>query len=57
MKITYDTVTDSISCPELDGEQTRQLQNQLSAALIRNEPTQTVVRDILKTVNAFIKRS
>ena len=33
MKITYDTDSDSISCPELTPEQTRQLQSQLSAAL------------------------
>ena len=37
MKITYDTVTDSISCPDLSPEQTQELQRQLSAALMRNE--------------------
>ena len=38
MKITYDTVSDSISCPDLTPEQTRALQSELSAALLRNDP-------------------
>jgi hypothetical protein len=50
MKITYDTVTDSISCPDLSPEQTRQLQSELSAALVRNDPVQTVARNILAKV-------
>ena len=33
MKITYDTVSDSISCPDLTPDQTRALQSELSAAL------------------------
>lgn len=47
MKITYDTLTDSISCPDLTPEQTTQLQSQLSASLIRNEPVQTVAAKIM----------
>lgn len=42
MKITYDTVTDSISSPDLTPEQTRELQRELSAALGRNDPVRTV---------------
>ena len=52
MKITYDTVSDSISCPELTPSQTRTLQNALSAALIRNTPVQTVAATILAAVKA-----
>lgn len=52
MKITYDTVADAISCPDLTPEQTQQLQSQLSSALYRNEPVQTVVRDLLETIRA-----
>lgn len=52
MKITYDTVTDSISCPDLDADQTRALQSQLSAALLRNEPVQKVVGMIMAAVKA-----
>lgn len=52
MKITYDTVTDSISCPDLTPEQTTQLQSQLSASLIRNEPVQTVAAKIMAAVQA-----
>ncbi len=52
MKITYDTVTDSISCPDLTPEQTAQLQSQLSASLIRNEPVQTVAAKIMAAVKA-----
>jgi hypothetical protein len=52
MKITYDTVTDSISCPDLSPEQTAELQRQLSAALIRNEPVQQVAAKIMAAVRA-----
>lgn len=52
MKITYDTVTDSISCPDLTPEQTSELQRQLSAALIRNDPVRTVANNILAMVKA-----
>lgn len=52
MLITYDTVTDSISCPDLTPEQTRQLQSELSGALIRNEPVQTVAKKIMTMVTA-----
>jgi len=52
MKITYDTVSDSISCPDLTAEQTRQLQSLLSAALIRNDPVQQVAATILAAVKA-----
>ena len=51
MKITYDTVTDSIGCPELDQAQTAELQRLLSAALIKNEP----VRTVASTIVAFVK--
>ena len=52
MKITYDTVSDSISCPELTRDQNRALQSELSAALIRNEPVQTVAARIMAAVKA-----
>ncbi len=52
MKITYDTVTDSISCPDLSPEQTADLQRQLSGALIRNEPVQQVAAKIMAAVRA-----
>lgn len=52
MKITYDTVADAISCPDLTPEQTQKLQSQLSSALYRNEPVQTVVRELLATIEA-----
>jgi hypothetical protein len=52
VKITYDTVTDSISSPELDAKQTAELQRQLSAALIRNEPVRTVASNIVAFVKA-----
>lgn len=52
MKITYDTVTDSISCPDLDADQTRALQSQLSSALLRNEPVQNVVAMIMTTIKS-----
>ena len=47
MKITYDSVSDSISCPDLTAEQNRRPQSQLSAALVRNDPVQQVVATIL----------
>jgi len=49
MQLTYDTVTDSISSPDLTPEQTREIQGQLSAALMRNDPVQTVARLIMAT--------
>jgi hypothetical protein len=52
MKITYDTVTDSISCPDLTPEQTKELQSQLSAALARNDPIRTVASSILAAARA-----
>jgi hypothetical protein len=52
MKITYDTVTDSISCPDLTPEQTQELQRELSAALIRNDPVRTVAAKIMTAVRA-----
>jgi hypothetical protein len=52
VKITYDTVSDSISCPDLTPSQTRALQSELSAALIRNDPVQKVVSQIMATVKA-----
>ena len=47
VRITYDTVTDSISSPELTAEQSLQLQHELSAALGRNDPIRTVAGVIL----------
>jgi len=52
VKITYDTVSDSISCPDLTPDQTRALQSELSAALIRNDPAQTVAARIMAAVKA-----
>jgi len=52
VKITYDTLTDSISCPDLDQAQTAELQRQLSAALMRNDPVQTVASNIVAFVKA-----
>ena len=57
MKITYDTVTDSISCPELDQAQTAELQRRLSTALINNEPVRTVASTIMAFVKAATKSS
>jgi hypothetical protein len=54
MKITYDTVTDSISSPDLSPEQTQELQRQLSA-LMRNDPVQTVAAMIMTAVRAAKK--
>ncbi|MCU1405430.1 MAG: hypothetical protein JWQ43_1733 [Glaciihabitans sp.] len=48
MRITYDTVTDSISSPELTAEQNRQLQTMLSGALARNEPLRSVAAAIME---------
>ena len=56
MKITYDTVSDSISCPDLSPEQTRELQRQLSAALMRNDPVRTVASTIMASVKAAAKK-
>ena len=56
MKITYDTVSDSISCPDLSPEQTIELQRQLSAALIRNDPVRTVASTIMASVKAAAKK-
>ena len=42
MKITYDTVADRISCPDLTDQQTAQLQGLLSSALARNTPVREV---------------
>lgn len=47
MQFTYDTKTDSITSPDLTTEQTAQLQSQLSAALYRNDPVQSVARMLL----------
>jgi hypothetical protein len=55
MKITYDTDSDSISCPDLTPAQTEELQKLLSAALIRNEPVQTVAATIMSMVKAAKK--
>lgn len=56
MKITYDTVSDSISCPDLTPSQTRALQSELSAALIRNDSVQKVVAQIMATVEQHASR-
>ena len=47
MKFTYDTETDSISSPDLDADQTKLVQQQLSAALYRNDPVQSVAKLLL----------
>lgn len=47
MKITYDTVADAISSPDLTAEQTRQLQSQLVTALAKNEPVRDVANKLL----------
>jgi hypothetical protein len=52
VKITYDTVSDSISCPDLTPDQNRSLQSELSAALIRNDPVQTLAARIMAAVKA-----
>lgn len=53
MKFTYDTETDSISSPDLSPEQTRQIQSQLSAALYRNDPVQTVAKMLIETARSY----
>lgn len=50
MKITYDTVADAISCPDLTPEQAQQLQRQLPAALVRNDPVRDVATMIMTAV-------
>ncbi len=45
-------MTDSISCPDLTPEQTAQLQSQLSASLLRNEPLQIVAAKIVAAAKA-----
>jgi hypothetical protein len=57
VKITYDTVSDSISCPELDPQQTAELQRQLSAALLRNDPVRVVASNIVAFVKTAAKSS
>jgi hypothetical protein len=52
MKITYDTNTDSIHCPDLSPDQNKQLQHLLSAALVRNDPVQTIAATIMAAVRA-----
>ncbi|MEP6480027.1 MAG: hypothetical protein ABJB03_11585 [Rhodoglobus sp.] len=52
MKITYDTVSDSISSPDLDADQTRALQTALSTALARNLPVQEVARMLLAAASS-----
>ena len=49
MKITYDTVSDSLSSPDLSDEQVANLQSALVTALARNEPVQQVARMLLET--------
>jgi hypothetical protein len=51
MRITYDTVTDSISSPDLDEKEVQRLQSTLVSALARNEPVQTVARLLLEVAN------
>jgi hypothetical protein len=54
MQITYDTVTDSISSPDLTPEQNAKLQAQLSAALVRNDPVRVVASEIMTTVRGLV---
>jgi hypothetical protein len=49
MKFTYDTETDSISCPDLDAQQTASLQALLSRSLYRNDPVQDVAKLLLES--------
>ena len=56
MKITYDTLTDSISCPDLDPQQTAELQRQLSTSLLRNDPVRVVASNIVAFVKTATKR-
>jgi hypothetical protein len=53
MKISYDTDTDSISATGLDAQQNAELQAELSAALYRNEPVQTVAKTIMAAARRF----
>jgi hypothetical protein len=48
MKITYDTESDSISCPDLTPEANAVLQAQLSASLARNDSVRDVARALLE---------
>ncbi len=57
MKITYDTVTDSISCPDLNPQQTQELQRQLSASLINNDPVRTVASKIMTLAQAAAEQA
>jgi hypothetical protein len=52
---TYDTFSDSISCPDLTPDQNRALQSELSAALIRNDPVQSLAANIMAAVKAASK--
>ncbi|MEO5534632.1 MAG: hypothetical protein ABIR17_05815 [Pseudolysinimonas sp.] len=52
MKITYDTVSDSISSPDLNPEQTARLQATLVRALARNEPVQKVAAMLLAAASS-----
>lgn len=54
MKLTYDTDTDSISCPELTDDQVTQLQAQLSAALPRNDLVRAVAQDLLNSARSLL---
>jgi hypothetical protein len=49
MKITYDTETDSISSPDLNEDQTRQLQGELVRHLGMNSPVRTVAASLMAT--------
>jgi hypothetical protein len=49
MKCTYDTVTDSISSPDLDDKQTAAIQTVLARTLYRNDPVQDVAKLLLET--------
>ena len=57
VKITYDTVADSINCPDLSPAQNAELQRQLSAALMRNDPVRTVASNIVTFVKEAAKNS
>lgn len=57
MKISYDTETDSISATGLSAEQNAELQRELSSALYRNEPVQTVATTIMAAARRFASNS
>lgn len=57
MKISYDTATDSISASGLDDEQNAALQRELSTALYRNDPMQTVAATIMAAARRFSAES